>query len=347
MRDPSQGSSSSATEVSVSARSLVTGGAGFIGFALARHLADRGDAVEIVDDLSRGKADEEFAALVSRPNVRFHRFDMTERAGFSALDGHFDFVYHIAAINGTRLFYEIPDRVLRVNILSTLNLLEWLVTHPCGKALFSSSSEAYSGAVTRFGYPLPTDEDVPLVVADVRNPRISYGGSKIACELLFFNYARMHGFPVTVIRYHNVYGPRMGYDHVVPEFAVRCFRRIDPFPIYGGDETRAFDYIDDAVRATVSVMECREADGEIVHVGNDREEIAMRALAQKMIDATGHHAKLEIHPAPAGCVMRRCPDTSKLRRLAGFENAIPLSEGLAKTLAWYRRDFDAGNSPVR
>jgi nucleoside-diphosphate-sugar epimerase len=334
-------------EVSVSARSLVTGGAGFIGFGLARHLADRGHTVEIVDDLSRGKADEEFNALIARPNVKFHRFDMTERAGFSALEGRFDFVYHIAAINGTRFFYEIPDRVLRVNILSTLNLLDWLVDHPCGKALFSSSSEGYSGAVTRFGYPIPTDEAVPLVVADVRNPRISYGGSKIAGELLFFNYARVHGFPVTVIRYHNVYGPRMGYDHVVPEFAVRCFRRIDPFPIYGGDETRAFDYIDDAVRATVAAMECREADGELVHIGNDREEIAMRELALKMIAATGYHANLEVHPAPPGCVKRRCPDTSKLHRLTGFTNTIALDEGLAKTLAWYRRDFDAGNAPVR
>lgn len=329
------------------ARCLVTGGAGFIGFALARFLADRGDDVTIVDDLSRGKSDAEFEALVARPRVRFLRFDMTERAGFVALEGPYDFVYHIAAINGTRLFYEIPDRVLRVNILSSLNLLDWLVEHPCGKVLFSSSSEGYSGAVTRFGYPLPTDEDVPLVVADVRNPRISYGGSKIAGELLFFNYARMHGFPVTVIRYHNVYGPRMGYDHVVPEFAVRCFRKVSPFPIYGGDETRAFDFIDDAVAATVAVMECREADGEVVHIGNDREEIRMIDLAKMMLEAGGHDAPFDVHPAPAGCVKRRCPDTSKLRLLTGLENEVPLREGIRRTLDWYRREFDAGRAPER
>lgn len=326
---------------------LVTGGAGFIGFGLARFLAERGDDVTIVDDLSRGKADAEFLALTARPNVRFLRFDMTDRGAFGALPGRFDFVYHIAAINGTRLFYEIPDRVLRVNILSSLNLLDWLVDHPCGKVLFSSSSEGYSGAVTRFGYRLPTDEDVPLVVADVRNPRISYGGSKIAGELLFFNYARMRGWPVTVIRYHNVYGPRMGYDHVVPEFAVRCFRKVKPFPIYGGEETRAFDYIDDAVKATVAVMECREADGEVVHVGNDREEIRMIDLATMILEESGHDAPFAVHPAPAGCVKRRCPDTAKLRRLTGLENEVSLREGLRRTLAWYRRDFDAGNAPER
>ena len=73
----------------------------------------------------------------------------------------------------------------------------------------------------------------------------------------------------------------------------------------------------------------------------------MRDLAQRMFDATGHKATLEIHPAPSGCVKRRCPDTSKLRRLTGFENKVPLGEGLAKTLAWYRKDFDAGNAPKR
>lgn len=316
---------------------LVTGGAGFIGFALSKALAEKGYSVTIADNLFRGRKDAEFEELCSRPNVSFINSDLTKPESFPRLgkpDGY-DYVYHLAAINGTRLFYEMPEEVLRVNILACINLLDWFKGAKKSKVLFSSSSETYAGTVAMGKAKIPTPETVPLSVQDVKNPRWSYAGSKILGELLFINYARKHGFPFSIVRYHNIYGPRMGTEHVIPEFILRAGRREDPFTIKGGSQTRAFCFVDDAVRATIAVMESPRASGEIIHIGNDREEIKISNLAKKVFSACGYRPKLKMLPPPKGSVARRCPSTSKLLSLTGFRARVPLGEGLKKTAGWY------------
>ena len=319
------------------ARVLVTGGAGFIGFHLGRALSDQGDSVTLCDNLFRGREDKELTDLCSRPQVRLVTCDLTRPDALGQIGGGYDYVYHLAAINGTRYFYEMPDRVLRVNILALINVLDGWSAGRWGRLMFASSSEAYAGTARISRVKIPTPEDVPLVLDDLRNPRLSYGASKILGEIMVINYAKTHGLPATIVRYHNVYGPRMGNEHVIPQFCSRILAQEDPFPIHGAEESRAFCYVDDAVRASQLLMESPEADSQPVNVGDPRREIAINDLARMMFELFDFHPAVDTQAAPIGSVKRRCPDIGRLTRLTGFEPEIPLEAGLRKTFDWYKR----------
>ena len=325
-------------------RIIVTGGSGFIGYHLAADLAkDNDNEVTIIDNHARGTSDEMFEELISRDNVIFLKEDLTEKNFYGKLFGRYDEIYHLAAINGTKNFYNRPYEVLRVGFLSLINLLEWCNTENCGAFLFSSSSEAYAGAVNNFmnehAEYIPSSENIPLVVDNVMNPRWSYGGSKIAGELLTINYCRTFNVPFKIVRYHNVYGIRMGYDHVLPEFFKRIYNKVNPFPIYGGEETRAFCAVEDAVKATEIVMRSKNCNGEVIHIGNSSQEIKIIDLLNLVLDIADFHPQIEINPAPAGCVMRRCPNTDKLFKLTGFKANTTLETALPKMFDWYEKKF--------
>lgn len=316
---------------------LITGGAGFIGYHLEKALAEQGYDVTLCDNFFRGRMDGDLAELCRHPNVRFVACDLTRPDSLDVLEDAYDYTYHLAAINGTRHFYEMPDVVLRVNVLAIINLLDGWANGRFGKILFSSSSEVYAGTARAYGVDLPTPEEVPLVLDDLQNPRLSYGSSKILGELLVINYARTRNLPMTIVRYHNVYGPRMGYEHVIPQFCLRILKRENPFPIYGADETRAFCHIDDAIRATQLAMECDGTNSCTLNIGNPREEVAIRDLADLMFDLFDFHPRVDIQPAPEGCVKRRCPDISRLTRLTGYRPQMTLETGLVETLRWYEK----------
>jgi len=318
---------------------LITGAAGFIGFHLAEYLSETPAEITVIDNLSRGREDSAFECLIQRKNVRYINADLTAADYYAQLDNYYDEIYHLAAVNGTKYFYEKPQEVLRVNILSLLFLLEWVRSDNCGKFLFTSSSEAYAGTISAFPEAektlVPTKEDIPLCIDDVFNERYSYGGSKLAGELLTINYMRSRKVPFSIVRYHNVYGPRMGFEHVIPEFCQRIYSEKNPFDIFGGEDTRAFCYISDAVAATKLVMESQLCNGQIIHIGNSGEEVRIAVLAGKMIRIANFDTKLNLQPSRPGSVSRRCPDTRKLNSLTGFVPGVSLDEGLKLTLAWY------------
>lgn len=314
--------------------SLVTGAAGFIGFHLAKHLHAAGQRVTVVDNFFRGEDDKEFSDFCQADNVLFKKLDLTNPDSMHELSDNYDYVYDLAAINGTKNFYSMPHEVLRVNLLSVINLLGWLKDKPEIPFLFASSSEAYAGSVRLGIAEVPTKETVPLCIDDVQNPRWSYGGSKLAGELLVLNYAKFYNLNTRVIRYHNVYGPRMGYDHVIPEFCERINKKANPFPIYGTDDTRTFCYASDAVKATQLVMEEEKLKNEIVNIGSD-DEITITALAEAMFGVAAWKPAVEIHPSPAGSVARRCPDLQKLKNSTGYSPKVSLDEGLRETMKWY------------
>jgi len=320
----------------VSMKILITGGAGFIGYHLAKYLADRGDDVVVCDNFARGEKDKDFQELVSRPNVELVICDLTKTEELKKIGTDYDSVYHLSAINHTELFYKIPAEIMRVGIMTTMNILEWMRKQDRKtKIIFTSSSEAYAGALKAFGQlPIPTPENVPLVIEDVRNPRWSYAGTKLIGELLFLNYAKQYGLRVSIVRPNNFYGPRAGIGHVVPDFIERILGRQNPFHIYGND-TRSFCYIDDAIRQMVAVMETEKTDGEIVSVGN-AEEIKIIDLAKKLFDVANYHPEVVIYDSPLGSVKRRLPDLSKLYNLTGVRAEVDLEEGLTKTFKWYK-----------
>lgn len=323
-------------------RVLITGGGGFIGYHLARHLVDNSYNVTILDNFARGKADEELDKLLDEYNISFITGDITKQETFNNLDNEFDYIYHLAAINGTDNFYKIPDKVLKVGILGTINILDFFIKQKKGKLLFSSSSEAYAGTLKllKEKFPIPTPEDVPLLIEDPKNVRWSYGASKILSEVAFHSYAKVHNMKnFTIIRYHNIYGPRMGFEHVIPQFIERIFKKESPFKIFGGEETRTFCYIDDTIKATKLVMESEKSNGETIHIGRSDGEIKIVELAKQLFGIAKVNPVIDIQKAPEGSVIRRCPDTSKLQSL-GFIPKVSLNEGLKKTYDWYKNKFN-------
>jgi nucleoside-diphosphate-sugar epimerase len=323
---------------------LITGGAGFIGCHLAKQLLkNQENHLTLVDNLQRGKMDENFKNLLRNKRVKFIKADLTKPATFAKLGAGFHHIYHLAAINGTKWFYEIPQEVLRVNTLSLIYLLEWIKKQKRKpKLCFTSSNEAYAGALEAFGQlPIPTPENVPLVISDTYNPRWTYGATKLVGELFVIHYAKAYNFPAVIVRPHNFYGPRAGYDHVIPEFIKRITNKVDPFPIYGADDTRTFCYIGDAVEAMQKLMDSPATDNqpiETVHIGAE-DEIAMLDLAGKLFAIIGWHPqKLDIQKSPAGSVKRRLADTSKINKLIGWQAKTFLDQGLKETLRWYQKN---------
>lgn len=306
----------------------MTGGAGFIGYHLSKYLSSEHD-ITIVDNLSRGKMDDDFKELVDV--VGFINMDMTNYKDFSKLDCY-DYIIHLVAVNGTKNFYKNPYGTARTNALTLINMLDWIKEHKMPKKfIWTSSSEVYAQTPK---IPIPTPEEVDMTINDPFNPRLSYASSKIFGEVVVSSFSKNFGLPFMIVRPHNIYGPRMGYDHVIPEFIQRILSKEDPFKIYGGNETRSFCYIDDFIDGISRLMFCDEAN-QIYHIGNPS-EIKIIDLAKMMFDLFNHNPELEICPSLEGSVMRRCPDISKLQKL-GYNPRVSLEEGLCKTFDWYTK----------
>ncbi len=320
---------------------LITGGAGFIGHHLAKHLL-QDPAVELVlaDNLQRGVMDDDLSAVLKDPRVRFLNLDLTNPVSYKEFGGGYDHVYHLAAVNGTKFFYTMPHETLRINTLTLIYMLEWFRQESAdGKFCFTSSSEVYAGALEAFGVlPIPTPEKVPLVIADPYNPRASYDASKLVGEPFVIHYAAQYKFRAVIVRPHNFYGPRAGYEHVIPEFCLRAAAKTDPFTIFGADDTRTFCYIDDVVRAMQVLMDSPKTDTlpvETVHIGAF-DEIKIRDLADRLFDIIGWRPeKIVIENSPEGSVKRRLADVSKLQSLVGWKPEVSLEEGLRRTYEWY------------
>ncbi|TDB74904.1 NAD(P)-dependent oxidoreductase [Micromonospora sp. KC723] len=324
-------------------RILITGGAGFVGLHLARRLLREGAEVTLLDDLSRGRADRDLAEV--RAGARLLRHDLTAPIPPDLLVGDFDEVYHLAAVVGVRQNNENPSLALNVNLRAVLNLLDWCRRRPPGRVYLSSTSEVADGA-TRLGLaPFPVPEDVPFVLPDPTLPRASYGLSKIVAETLLRQCADL--FPVRIGRYHNIYGPRMGHDHVIPHFVARALARQDPFPIYGAAQTRAFCHIDDAVDATVGLTRLPGTEPVVANIGNDTEEIVIRDLAEQVVRLAGYAPTFEVFDPPPGSPDRRLPDLGRLRRTTGYAPRVDLSRGLRQTFDWYAAALgdDRGAAP--
>jgi UDP-glucose 4-epimerase/UDP-glucuronate decarboxylase len=317
----------------MSRRHLVTGAAGVIGFELVRQLCEAGDTVVAVDiGIKGGLADLEKLAREHAGRLKLLNVDVARGLGKIADEPRFDAVFHLAAIVGVKYVTDHPYETLDVNLRSTLNVLDRAIADKTRAVVFASSSENYASTVDAGHASVPTPESVTLSIDDIALPRWSYAASKIAGESAVFGAARLGGFAPLVIRFHNVYGPRMGPTHVIPEFLVRCRERVDPFPVYGPEQTRSFLYVEDAARALRLVLDAGLAapatNGGIYNVGTGV-ETRISDLAELVFGVTGHHPRVDSKPAPPGSVARRVPDVTKLAKL-GFKPSVSLEDGLRR-----------------
>jgi nucleoside-diphosphate-sugar epimerase len=315
-------------------RYLLTGGAGFLGSALARRLLADGDEVIVLDDFSR-------------PSVRLLPADCEIRHGDVrnpntvtwAMRGC-DRVVHLAYKQGTRVFYDEPRKVLDVAVHGMTAVLTACEATGCRDMLLVSSSEAYQVPPV-----VPAPETVPLTVPDVLNPRYSYGGGKILSELMAVAWARTGTLDrLIIVRPHNIIGPDMGREHVIPEFCLQMNRLVREYPdpaqvttfgIQGtGEETRSFCWIGDCIDQLCLLLDKATPGQGIYHVGT-MDERTISEVAHAVAACYGREIKVVPGTLQEGSPLRRLPDTFKIRAL-GYAPKVPFSEAVARTVRWYQ-----------
>ena len=304
---------------------LVTGGSGFLGSYLISELIKNDREVIIFDNGFR----QGFSNLsLFNHNVTLVKGDVTKREDWESLPKDVDFVFHLAAINGTKYFYEIPDQVISVNVLGTMNFVDWLKNTSVKRFFFASSSEVY-------GKPrvFPTPETESLQVPDPTNPRYSYSSSKIMGETITINFAKSYGIDYSIGRIHNAYGPKMGLEHVIPEFILKCVKN-ESFTVQGdGTSSRCFCYVTDVIQGIVLISTNSDGRNEIFNIGNPI-ETSINELIKLLEKICGKEIKPIYTPFPKAGTDRRVPDLKKISKL-GYKPKICLEDGLKETYDWY------------
>jgi UDP-glucose 4-epimerase len=325
---------------------LVLGGAGFIGRSIVQFLIDRGDCNVTAADIREGSNWWEISNDIEK-SPRFNAVvdDFTKITAFDNLEQSFDVVYMLAAVVGVNRTLKFPQDVIRINTQLTMNTLDWISRNPIKRLLFTSSSENYAGTSDLFDTEIPTAEDVPLCIGDIKHPRWTYAMTKMHGESAFIHSAQDYNYECTVVRYQNIIGPEMGFGHAIPHIVERFVKAEEsPFKIYGHDQTRAFCYIDDAVKGTVSAMESIKAAGEIYHIGNQG-EINMETLTTYIGGLMGYSGAYEAAMTYPGSVARRCPNIDKATADFGYSPNIDWKTAVSLTTDWYREFFTSGQSP--
>ena len=317
---------------------LVTGGTGFIGSNIVRSLLEQGHIIKVLDDDSRGKASrlDNFSNDIELISSDIRNTESVVQAAKGV-----DSIIHLAYVNGTKYFYTKPEFVIDVAIRGMLSVIDACKANDIGELVLASSSEVYQYPPT-----IPTPENVPLVVPDVLNPRYSYGGGKLACELMAVNYGRELFERVLIFRPHNIYGRDMGWEHVIPQLVQKAKRLMREFPsgkiqfpILGdGSQTRAFCHVDDLVSGFNTIIARGEHLG-IYHIGNP-EEVTIAELTDIIFKYLGREFELTHSASPLGETVRRCPDISKIAAF-GFQPTIPLTSGIRDVVDWYMENISA------
>jgi UDP-glucose 4-epimerase len=325
-------------------KALVTGGIGFIGCHLSARLLAEGFEVHAFDNQQRGNVDAQVESLMADSRYRLILGDLMDESSLAALGGGYTHVFHLAAIVGVSNVAGQPYRVLRDSALALSRILEWSRTLTTLKRfVFPSTSEVYAGTLESFGMKIPTPENMPLTVCDLGRPRTSYMLSKIYGEAL----CRYAGVPFTIVRPHNVYGPRMGMAHVVPELLERAHAALPGgrLLVFSPNHKRTFCHVDDAVELIVRLAVAPDGSGGTFNVGSPAEETSMARLAELVAATVGKKLEIEAGPETEGSPRRRRPDVEAVIRATSYTPTVSLSEGLRRTYDWYRAHVFAVRGP--
>jgi UDP-glucose 4-epimerase len=321
-------------------RSLITGGAGFVGSHLAEELLRRGEEVFAIDDLSTGRIDN-IESL--KPNPRFHYVidSVHNEPVLAELIDRCDVVYHLAAAVGVKLIVESPVNTIETNVHGTEVVLK-LANKKKKKVLITSTSEVYGKSTS-----VPFREDQDLVLGPTTKGRWSYACSKAIDEFLAIAYWHEKRLPVVIVRLFNTVGPRQTgrYGMVIPNFVQQALNG-EPITVFGdGTQSRAFGYVGDVVRALADLARHPQAVGEVFNIGNTN-EITMNALAELIKQMTGSKSDITHIPYDQAYeqgfedMPRRVPDISKIQRLIGYQPTVDLEQILERVIAAFRDSED-------
>jgi UDP-glucose 4-epimerase len=318
---------------------LITGGAGFVGSHLAEALLARGDQVEILDNLSTGSIDN----IEHLKGARGFRYTvdsvMNEPVTAEVID-RADVVFHLAAAVGVRLIVESPVNTIETNVHGTEMVLK-LANKKKKKVLLASTSEVYGKSQA-----VPFREDADLVLGPTHKGRWSYACSKAIDEFLALAYHKEKRLPVVIFRLFNTVGPRQTgrYGMVIPNFVKQALLG-HPLTVYGdGTQSRCFTYVSDVVGVLLKLADHEAAIGQVLNVGNDREEVTIGDLARRVKERTGSRSEIVTVPYDQAYeegfedMPRRVPDLGKLRELTGYEPKVHLDEILDRVIEYFTSD---------
>ena len=320
-------------------RILITGGAGFLGSHLSDAFIARGDEVFVLDTGSIVKVRH----LLNEPRFHYIHDTIFNLELLDGLAAKVDLIYHLAAVVGVEYYVADPYETLNVNVNGTQNVLKAAYKYN-RKVVFSSTSEVYGR-----NPKVPWSEDDDRVLGATTIDRWCYSTSKAVGEHFCFAYHKL-GLPVVVLRYFNVYGPRLDRVDVGRLFTIfmgQLLRGADLTVIGDGSQTRCFTFVSDAVAATVAAGLKNTADGHALNIGTDVETSVLE-FAQLMLELyRGTKSKIrfvtqeEIYGKSYEDIPRRVPDNTKMRKLLGMEPKISLREGAAMTMEWFRHEANA------
>jgi len=321
----------------VSERALITGGAGFLGLHLGRYLQKKGYKVDLLDNFRRGIKDDDLNSFLLLPSTRLMEIDLLSPKGMSCLDKNYTHVFHFAAIVGVAKVLEAPFEVLSCNYEMLARILKYASgLTELKRFVFASTSEVYAGALFHHGLEFPTPETVSLTLTDLKHPRTSYMLSKIYGEALCLQ----SGIPCTIVRPHNLYGPRMGLSHVIPELFQRASKlnTNEELDIFSGDDRRTFCYIEDGTSMIGELAESTNSVGEAFNVGVESPELSIRELAAKILATVGRVTSIRSGRKTPGSPARRCPSMKKTFATISYRPQYSIELGLAATYAWYKEN---------
>jgi nucleoside-diphosphate-sugar epimerase len=311
---------------------LVTGAAGFIGSHLVNKLSGM-DEVEKVYCVDLPNSPR-FKQLAKLPKVIIVEADLNKSDSVEMLPNDPSLIFALAALNGTSRFYTNPWMVLKGSFLPTLNIIEKYKEH--SPILYSSSSEVYASTVEHHNGTIPTPENISPSINDVHNPRWSYAGAKLFGEIALNAAAVEYGTKGAIVRYHNVYGPNMGLDHFVPDFISRARKNVRE--ISGGNNTRSFLHVSDAIEGTIAAARNANSSVPIYHLGTS-DEMTIEQAARKILEIMDQSSDdLKITNAPEGSVARRCPDIAKAAKELGWHPRVSFVDGINNYL--HENNFD-------
>ncbi|MFN8094612.1 MAG: UDP-glucuronic acid decarboxylase family protein [Vicinamibacteria bacterium] len=304
-------------------RALVTGAAGFIGSHLSEYLLGRGFSVIGMDNLATGDV-ANIEHLFGRDFV-FVKHDVTN---YIAVVGPLDYIFHFASPASPIDYLKLPIQTLKVGSLGTHNCLG-LARAKGARFLLASTSETYGDPLVH-----PQREDYWGNVNPI-GPRGVYDEAKRFAEAITMAYHRAHGIPTRIVRIFNTYGPRMRAQdgRAIPAFLSQALRNEDVTVFGDGSQTRSLCYVSDLVEGIFRLMMSDFA--EPVNIGNPA-ELTMRQLAERIVAVTGSRSRIVERPLPVDDPKRRQPDISRARAILGWEPAVPLDEGLPRTIEYFR-----------
>jgi len=304
-------------------RALVTGAAGFIGSHLTEHLLEKGFSVIGMDNLATGDV-ANVEHLVGRDFV-FVKHDVTN---YIAVVGPLDYIFHFASPASPIDYLKLPIQTLKVGSLGTHNCLG-VARAKGARFLTASTSEVYGDPLVH-----PQVEEYWGNVNPI-GPRGVYDEAKRFAEAITMAYHRAHGIPTRIVRIFNTYGPRMRVEdgRAIPAFLSQALRHEDVTVFGDGSQTRSFCYVTDLVDGILRLLDSSEQDP--VNIGNP-DEISVKKLAEEVLQLIPTKSKLVTRPLPQDDPRQRRPDITRAQTILKWEPKVPRSEGLPKTIAYFK-----------